>query len=279
MPHHALLTVNGTGIPDPFGPGFSSDCGRALGNPWYTIMTQFWGPAFAPIYRWAPVGYPAAAAPMGPSVQAGVTEVLRLLDLPENSGTFALSGYSQGALVTDFVWRDHLLTGSHTHRQKDCIAIINFGDPMRAPGISNGNLWAGIPVPGTLDGAVTGGIAGPGNLTAGQTPDFLLSFNLPGDLYGSAPVGGSSAVGHDETLIFNLIMTMGFKSIFGLASEALKTAVSPMSHLIPIALAVFNGLQFAFQGTHAAHWAYGPYVPAAVGYLLHRGNAITPTSW
>lgn len=278
---HVLITVNGTGVPDPFGPGFSGDLGWALVDPMREALAQFWGPEFASPYRWAPVGYPAAVAPMGPSVQAGVTEVLRILDLPENNTTFALSGYSQGALVTDIVWRDHLLTGSHKHRKDDCIAIINFGDPMRAPGVSNGNVWAGIPVPGQLNGHTTGGIAGPGCLTAAQTPDFLLSCNLPGDLYGSAPIGDDpwtkqTQVGHDETIIFDLIMKFSFKSVFALAEEAVEIVTMPLVNLIPLVQAIVNGLTFAVAGPSAPHWQYGPFIAPMVTYLLYRGYSITP---
>ena len=39
-----LVTVNGTGVPDPFGPGFSADVGRALAfNGWDAIMHQLDG--------------------------------------------------------------------------------------------------------------------------------------------------------------------------------------------------------------------------------------------
>lgn len=281
MGQHVLITVNGTGVPDPWGPGFAGDCGRGIANPWYGIMAQFWGSAFGNVWRWQPVGYPAAVAPMGPSVQAGVTEVLRLLDLPENNTTFGLSGYSQGALVTDIVWRDHLLDskGSHHHRLADCIAIVNFGDPMRSPGIANGNLYAGIPVPGKLDGFTTGGIAGPADLTAAQTPDFLLSFALPGDLYASAPVGDNPwtdepKVGADETLIFNLIQELNLSSAFSLAKAAVKIGTNLLSQTIPVAEAIWNGLQFAAQGTNAPHWLYDP--QPAIQYLLERGHAVTP---
>jgi hypothetical protein len=281
MAQHVLLTVNGTGVPDPYGPGFSSDCGRFLGNPWYNVLSQFWGPLFQNVWRWQPVGYPAAVTPMNPSVQQGVLEIGRLLNLPENQGTFALSGYSQGALVTDFFWRDHLLRvgGSHHHRLDDCIAIVNFGDPMRCPGISRGNDYAGIPGPGTLDGFTTGGIAGPACLKPEETPDFLLSWNLPGDLYGSAPVGDNPwtdepKVGADETAIYNLIMNMNFKSALDLAKIAFKIIDQPLSQIIPVAEALLNGMKFAAAGTSAPHWQYDPF--PAFQYLLERGHEVPP---
>lgn len=281
MSRHVLFTVNGTGSPGPWDWGFSSDCGRWLANPWYDILPQVWGPHFENRWRWQPVAYPAAVAPMGPSVDIGVSNTLELLDHPENQGTFALSGYSQGALVTDIIWRDHLLSGSHHHRLDDCIAIINYGDPMRAPGICRGNLYAGAPIPKPLDGVTTGGIAGKGNLTPAQTPEFLLSFNNNGDLYGAAPCGDDpwaadfAGAGYDEMMIFNLIQGHAFKSLFALAEEVVKVIDQPMSHVIPLVQSIYNGLKFVGAGA-GPHGDYAKWVPAATTYLLERGHAIAP---
>lgn len=277
---HTLLTVNGTGIPDPFGPGFAADCGRGTTNLWNDLYAQFVGSNAANAWYWQPIGYPAAVAPMGPSVDAGVAEVLTQIDR-RPTGTFGMAGYSQGSLVVNTVWRDHLLTGSHRHRLNDCIAIVNFGDPMRCPGIARGNEYAGIPTPKKLDGFVTGGIAGSGDLTSEQTPPWLLSFALDGDLYASAPVGdnpwsnaAASKVGHDETLIFSLIQKMDATSFMDIVTEIADVALLPMTHLIPIAQAIFNGLTFFGAGTNAPHWKYDP--APAIDWLEKRGREIKP---
>ena len=227
MARPLLVTVNGTGVPDPFGPGFPGDIGKWFANPWNDILAEFRGPEFANLYEWQPIGYPAATVQMGPSVDIGRNNTVdQILRRPRGTKTI-LSGYSQGALVTDEVWRDEYLSpsGRLHDRQDDVIGIINFGDPMRCPGISNGNKVAGFPVPGKLNGFTTGGIAGPDCLTPEQTPDFLLSCNNPGDLYGTAPVGDKpweteTGVGHDETLIFNLIQDFDGKNLLALAEEA-----------------------------------------------------------
>lgn len=262
---HTLLTVNGTGIPDPFGPGFDSDCGRALADSYE--------------WTWQPVGYPAAVVPMGPSVRAGIEEVVRLLSLPKYQGTFGLSGYSQGALVTNLVWRDEVLNpkGRLHHRKDDVIAIVNFGDPMRCPGIANGNLYAGQPLPKKLDGQVTGGIAGPQCLRPEETPDFLLSFANDGDLYAAAPVGErpwekQAAVGEYETLIFNFIQETNLKNTLEIAKALLEAIFIPLTHLIPLVEAIINGLTFAAQGMNAPHWTYNS--DPAIRYLTERGRQI-----
>jgi hypothetical protein len=152
---------------------------------------------------------------MGPSVQIGRANMVAAIQA--NPGPFALSGYSQGALVTDFVWRDDILSpnGVLNHRLSDCVGIVNYGDPMRAVGISNGNVVAGLPIPKPLDGTPTGGIAGVNNLTAAQTPSFLLSCNNDGDLYGTAPSGPGA--GADEQLIFDFIQNITLANILSIA--------------------------------------------------------------
>jgi len=294
-------SVNGTGIPDPFGPGFAADIGRMLTNPWNNISTQFYGDAAHRAYGldiiWQPIGYPAAVFPMNPSVEAGVGEISRQVTLHEQNGTnvpgdsLTIGGYSQGALVTDVFWRDLVLNpaGPHHNRLEDITVrggIINFGDPMHCPGISNGNIVAGIPVAKTLDGVIPGGIAGPTCLTPEQTPDCLLSINLDGDLYGSAPVGPPAGtlvtdggapwvneplVGQIETRIYNFIESSSLvEGIMAVAEGVAQEFEYPLSNTIALCHAIFNGMTFALAGTNAPHWQYGPYVPALYGWLVNR---------
>jgi hypothetical protein len=58
-------------------------------------------------WYWHGVSYPAETFPMGPSVKAGVEELVRLI--ASTSGTFGIMGYSQGAIVTCKVWRDEIM--------------------------------------------------------------------------------------------------------------------------------------------------------------------------
>lgn len=205
-----LVSVNGTGSPGPYDWGFDSEIGFAVTNPWFNVNTQLWGP-YAQIIDWVPAGYPAATVQMGASVQTGVGNALAIVNDPVWADhNVILVGYSQGALVTDYMWRDHLM---NTRRGDDVIGIVNFGDPMRCPGICRGNTYAGFAVPKALDGAVTGGISGTGDLKPEETPDFLMSCNNDGDLYGSAPVGSNpwtaiTGAGHDEEMIFSLVQDL-----------------------------------------------------------------------
>lgn len=271
MTRPVLITVNGTGEPDPFGAGFDADVGRAFAvNPWEDIACKLDGVVTtAPPIFWQPIGYPAAVTPMGPSVQAGRAEVNRQISLRPLGTPLFLSGYSQGALVTDFVWRDDILNplGMHHNRLNDVRGIVNFGDPMRCPGKANGNLVAGFPLPKKADGVTTGGIAGPADLTPDQTPDFLLSCALDGDLYAACPVGDNpwkseGSAGRVETNIYNIIQQATVLNILSIAKDL----------FMPIGTieAIVNGLTFASAGMNAPHWRYGPFVPPMIDWILSR---------
>ena len=177
-----------------------------------------------------------------------------------------LCGYSQGAIVTGVVWSQDILAadGVLHGRLADVAAIFNFGDPLRCPGIANGNLLAGAALPADLDGDVTGGIAGPADLTAAQSPDFLYSFALDGDLYASAPVGpdpwrDEAATGRVETGIYNVVQEATFIDVVEVAADLL-TPVATVE-------AIINGLTFAAAGANAPHWHYGPFVPTVVNKI------------
>ena len=283
-----LITVNGTGDPDPASTaGFSGLLGSMLGgvNPWQVVADMFSGTQPpTPPWLWQPIGYPAAVFPMNPSVQNARAQIVAALGGPASadyqapvypSGPFALSGYSQGALVTGTVWAQDILspTGVLHHRLPDCMSVVNFGDPYRSPGIANGNVFQQIPVPGTEDSQVTGGIAGPLDLTVAQTnqPNSLgnpvvMSFALPGDLYASAPVGSNpwtaeANAGKVGTSIYSFIENGSFFTLVDIAADL----------FIPLGTIeeIVNGITFAAAGTNAPHWQYGNAgcVTAAAAYL------------
>lgn len=284
-----LITVNGTGDPDPASTaGFSGMLGSMVSytNPWNVVANEFDGvaPPSAP-WQWQPIGYPAAVFPMSPSVENARAQIVAALGGPASpdyqaqvypSGPFALSGYSQGAIVTGRVWSEDIYptSGVLHHRLADCLSVVNFGDPLRSPGIANGNVFQGIPIPATLDSAVTGGISGPLDLTVAQTNALnslgnpvVMSFALPGDLYASAPVGtnpwtAEAQAGLVGTSIYSIILNGSFTSIISVAEDL----------LVPIGMVeeIINGITFAAAGTNAPHWQYANQgcVTAAAAYLI-----------
>jgi hypothetical protein len=264
-PVATLITVNGTGVPDPFGPGFPADLARTLER-------------FSPgLYYWQPIGYAAAVYPMRPSVEAGREEVITQIN--RHPGRFVLSGYSQGALVTNAVWREDILNpqGRLHHRKDDVLALITYGDPQRCPGIARGNTYAGQPVPKKLNGQTTGGIAGPDCLTAEQTPENFLSFANNGDLYAAAPVGDDpwntqTEVGYNQTMIYEAVMEFNGRDFMRLVTEITSVLTMPTVNVIPLVQAIWGGLTFFGKGTRASHWTYD--IAPAVKYLAELGNQI-----
>lgn len=290
-----LITVNGTGDPDPASTaGFSGMLGSMVGgiNPWQIVADKLDGLETAgPPWIWQPIGYPAAVFPMNPSVQNARAQIIAALGGPASadyqapvhaSGPFSLSGYSQGALATGIVYQQDILAedGVLHHRLPDLLSVVNFGDPMRCPGVANGNVFQQIPVPGTEDGFVTGGIAGPLDLTEAQTNQpnqfgkpIVMSFALPGDLYASAPVGttpwtAEADPGKVGTSIYSFIENGSFFTFVDIAADL----------LVPIGMIeeIVNGITFAAAGLGAPHWQYANQgcVAAAAQYLMELAAAL-----
>lgn len=265
------MSVEGTGVADPYGPGFSGDVGRGLTDPWNNVWATFWGPQYANKWFWQPIGnYPAAVIPMEDSWMQAVVELTRQALLHEADGScpvgdpLAAGGYSQGAIAVTYWLAHHVLdpNGPCHHRLADVQrgGIILFGDPTRCAGIANGNVVAGQPLPKELDGKPTGGISGEDeSLTAAQTADYVLSCALDGDLYAGCSRG---AAGKVEKRIYDFVQKPGFGSF-------LKIGLA-IVHPIGICKAIGRAAKFFGAGVNAPHWKYDPFVPAMVDWLNSR---------
>lgn len=284
-----LLTAAGTGAGWDVLPGqYPALTGAALTEPWLMPRGQMLGPPHGENWRWQGIGYPAAVFPMRPSVLNGWEECVRLVNsIP---GKFVLDGYSQGALVVCMVWLHEIINpaGRLHHRLADCLGVITYGNPMRAPGIAYGNtlLW-GKPVPGKDDGYTTGGIAGPADLkpeeclfpighpSAGKPA--VLDFALPGDLYAAAPVGDTPwikepEVGANETLIYEAIMDFNGGDLFSFAKKVFSFATLDWAIFWGLFQAIQNGIEFLVAGPNAPHWQYDE--RPAVAWLTGIGERL-----
>lgn len=227
-------------------------------------------------YYWQGVSYPAATFPMGPSVKQGVEEMVRLI--AQKPGTFALIGYSQGAIVTCKLWRDEIMNpnGRLHDRLGDIFAHVTFGNPMRCPGIANGNGLAKLPPPENEFGYLTGGIAGPDDLTPWQTMGWHMDFAHNGDLYATCPTGpdpwsNEAPPGEMQTGVYKMVQgeLAGDESIMQQVGEILT---DPLGEMVPLIMAIADGIQFAANaGTHG----YEDCRQVAIDYLIARG-AQTP---
>lgn len=263
-----LFTVNGTGALGPTDPGqYPVQVAEALlPSGWQFLADQLGGLATVPLINWVPINYPAAVYPMGASVNTGVANLVAAIASTPVGTPKGFAGYSQGAIVTSTVWRDYVLspTGQLNAYLNDFEAggTVNWGNPLRCPTIpANGNTYAGW---AQQSG---GGISGTNDLTAAQTPSWWYDFADPNDLYTDCPVG--TAAGADETLIYQLIVTTNFggtlEGLLTLVESAIDQFNQPLTEVIGIATAIYNGLTFAAAGPAAGHYTYqiGP----AISYL------------
>ncbi|AEK08110.1 lysin B [Mycobacterium phage Yeet] len=271
VPAGTIITANGTGVPDGAGPGFGADLARELERVAEGLF----------VWKW--INYPAAVFPMRPSINAlhlALKEMIRA-----TPGNLVLSAYSQSAVAFAYVWRDDILNpdGELHDRLDDIVAVILYGNPVRAPGIAYGNELGGQSAPGKLNGHVTGGIAGPDCLRPEECVHpvtgrrIVLDFANAGDLYAAAPVGAEpwvkeTEVGHNETLIYEAVMDFNGRDIMAFAKEIAQILTMPLSQVIPLVQAIINGLTFLAQGPRAPHWTYS--IAPAVDYLIRCGNEL-----
>lgn len=268
---HTLYTAGGTAsTPDQTTPGAYAQLCGADGE-----VQRY--------YDWAMVQYPAETFPMGPGVAQGIEDLVA--QISAKPGTFALVGYSQGAVITCKVWRDEILSpnGRLHDRYGDIFAHVTFGNPMRCPGIAHGNGLVPIPVPVPLEGYVTGGIAGPDDLTPWQTPGWHMDFAHDGDVWTSCPVGADpwaneSPVGEAETSIYDIFMgkLVGQDSITAEIGELLT---NPIPNTIAVVEGLVNVIGF-FANNRVPHENYHEdgeswsSLDAAKAFLVSRGQMV-----
>lgn len=262
-----LFTVNGTFAPDPRDPGqYPVQVAEALlPTPWQIVANDIDGLASQALINWVPITYPAQVYPMGASADVGITNLAGAIGACPIGTPKALAGYSQGALPTSTVWRDYILNprGSLHAYLDDFVAAVNWGNPMRCPGIANGNWHAGWAIP------AGGGISGPNDLTPYETPSWWFDYANFNDLYTDCPVG--SVAGADETLIYNLIVTTSFGGTLEGLLKIVETLIhqfhQPLTEIIGLVTAIFNGLEFIGAGPAAGHYTYD--VAPAIQYLRY----------
>lgn len=183
-----LLTAAGTGAD--MWTGYPADVARAVEDVWY----------------FQPINYRAAVFPMGPSVDEGVNEGVRLILEEIPPGTpIALCGYSQGAMVVSRIL-DEFRSGRLRHRVLDLVAGVTFGNPDRE-----------------LDDRGGRGIS---NRRIKGTPWWWVDLFDVMDIYANVP---NNDVGEDMTAIFRLVQLRGIDDLIGedsLLQQALELVLS-----------------------------------------------------
>ena len=279
-----LYTVNGTvfgGNNDPADPGQYPVmvANSMLPNEEERFANKLDGQETRSLINWWANPYPASVYPMEASVNTGIAYLLGAI-LKSPIGTpKALAGYSQGAVVTSRFWRDYVLSpnGPAHAYLNDFVAAVNWGNPMRCPGIAHGNVYAGWSVPSG------GGIAGTNDLLPSETPSWWYDFANPNgtnkgyDLYTDSPVklsaDGNSIVlndaAKDEMLIYNCIMTTSFggtlEGLLKIIWQLIEQLNKPWNEIVGLVEAIWNGLKFLSEGPSAGHYTYD--VDPAINYI------------
>lgn len=205
-----LMSIHGTGQPDPFGIGYPADIARRVWD----------------LYWWQPIGnYPATAVPMDASANAGEAECALQTRLAP--ADVAYVDYSQGSICGGRV-RNRIRRGEF---KKTIVAAVSFGNPMRPA-----NSYAGTVNPG-------GHGLDPTLETASEPQCINLA--AKGDLYTTCPDGN---VGEMERAIFNAVFRRwtGKDSI---PEQLLEMVTNPIPEVAAAGKAIWNGGLFAVRGT------------------------------
>lgn len=149
------------------------------------------------------------------SVQMGVDEVIRLIQLMPAGRKFGIIGYSQGgaiaAQVGERLMNDPALAG----RKDDCYWLHTFGGPHRPIGrtFHNGNNWL---LWGGIAGDPIGGFGAPG-LPAGLD---WFDYCLPKDMFGDANPESYCTAGYQA------VNDMSLSDPLGWAQSLLTSAIN-----------------------------------------------------
>lgn len=243
-----LFTVHGTGMADPFGPGYPADLARACLD----------------VVKWQPIGnYPARPFPMWNSVLQGAAELKFQIRQYANrypGCRIILCGYSQGAIVTALVHELYIAAenGELRDLRGRVMLGVTWGPPMREKGVANGNKFAGWHISdgrGILKGRMK------------NTPDYWLDFvHCMGspegqDIYGDVP---DDATGENETAICDFIMSeTWYSGVLAIAERIFSTILNPFEEGDDLVKAVLQAGMF-FGGGLKPHNIYdiGPAISA-----------------
>lgn len=242
-PQHILLTGQGTGQPDPMGPGYPADMARAV-DP-------------ASNWRWQPCGnYPATAFPMAPSIQDLVNEMVRQLTEVWPWQTWGAIHYSQAAIALAILIARCQPGGDlqDSGILERFIGGYTFGNPSRE---------AGVTIPGGIDPGGSG-IVLPNMV---NTPKTLWNaacgkamVNSPGnDLYTTCGAGETATGVTDQRLVWNIVDTGSVGSVLALPLTVLKLLLSQPNWTGDLGAveAALGALDFFVVKAITPHTSYG----------------------
>lgn len=183
------------------------------------------------------IWYPAEAFPMGVSVQAGVKEHIRLLELKDPNQEWGGVYYSQSGMVAHEVYKLTRPGQPYEHHGEKLKVMIIIGPPCREKNVANGNKYAGWEMPKKDSRGIS-------DDRFKNTPDYIYDFVQRGDIYGETP---DDDTGEDMTMIFRIVqdpkaLIIGKDSGFEQVTELMT---SPLREVPAAVGAIFNGIRFA----------------------------------
>lgn len=186
-----------------------------------------------------PIGYPAAAFPMGPSAGAGEEELVNQMrrHLDGNDQKFVLVGYSQGAMVTSRVLK-RMLNGDLKQYLDRCIAGVTFGNPLREHG-----RFVGVHSPGG-QGLDPEPIQG--------TPTWWYDYAAPGDIYAVGPGNDDHEAAEYMTSIYLAVQGHLLTGQDNLFQQVVELFLNPFGQAPAVMKAIASGLGFVFSNPPTA---------------------------
>lgn len=217
-----LHTVEGFRSDMWFGP--AAECGRVLEREGRV--------------RWRPVGYDSADFPLNRGRDQARAELVNRIN--QHPGPFNMAAYSLGADAASLVWKYDLQPGGViAHRRNDLKRAVMFGNPRREVGVVRPGQRNPPP-------SNTGGISDDRLV---NTPSWWWEFVHDNDLYSDNDP--KTQAGENKTSIYKLIMADPFRGPDSLLAQLVETVVNPVSGIIGLFSAIFDGIKFgANQGPH-----------------------------
>lgn len=234
-----LLTFAGTGVD--MWTGYPADIARAVGDAWY------WQPV-----NYGPNGIPATF-PMGPSVDSGFREGLRLIreEHPNASG-YGVLGYSQGAEPASMLLNE-FRSGSLRDLSDRFVGGTVIGNPMREKG-----RFIGATDPGGRGISQKRLVDTPRATRLSRNVPAWNEYVEPGDIYANVP---DNEIGDDMTAIYRLIMIRSILDLIGPGNSLLEQVTellqSPLQRFPAAVQAIIKALMFfGAKPATAAHIEY-----------------------
>lgn len=168
---------------------------------------------------------------------------------------FVLGGFSEGAMVTYGVYTQFLAPGKPLHwRLKDLRGVLSAGSPHREKGV----VAEWIPDPPTPDRQ------GLSDERMINTPSWWKEIARQGDLYTDNQSEGERAL--YKTMCYKLVAKGSFSGGPPGFLARVMDLLSPTDDLIPVALAIYDGMRFAVN--MSPHGVYN--MDPAVQFLRER---------